>query len=70
MYHHHDFANHMAAGEKFTPRGSTGLPVRRVECSTGDVLDVAGDCVDVLIDDGWSNNQIALLTTNRRHPVH
>ena len=58
------------AGDKFTPRGSTGLPVRRVECSTEDALDVAGDCVDALIDDGWSNNQIALLTTKSRHPIH
>jgi hypothetical protein len=58
------------AGDKFTPRGSTGLPVRRVECPTEDALDIAGDCVDALIEDGWAKNQIALLTTNKRHPVH
>ena len=58
------------AGEHFTPRGSTGLPVRRVQCATESALDVAGDCVDALIEEGWANNQIALLTTNQRHPIH
>lgn len=58
------------AGEHFTPRGSTGLPVRLVQCKTDDALDVADSCVDALIEEGWSNNQIALLTTNGRHPIH
>lgn len=58
------------AGEHFTPRGSTGLPVRLVDCPTNEALDVAGDCVDSLIAEGWANNQIALLTTKERHPVH
>ncbi|KIS28683.1 hypothetical protein TV39_04715 [Arthrobacter sp. SPG23] len=58
------------AGEHFTPRGSTGLPVRFVDCPTGEALNVAGDCVDALIAEGWANNQIALLTTKERHPVH
>ncbi|MEV8181849.1 NERD domain-containing protein [Specibacter sp. NPDC078692] len=58
------------AGDKFTPRGSTGLDVRRVECSPEEAIDVASDCVDALISDGWANNQIALLTTNTRHPIH
>ncbi|MFB9166543.1 nuclease-related domain-containing DEAD/DEAH box helicase [Arthrobacter psychrochitiniphilus] len=58
------------AEDGFTPRGSTGLPVRRVQCSSEDALDVADSCVDALIDEGWTNNQIALLTTNSRHPIH
>ena len=58
------------AGEHFTPRGGDGLPVRVVACTTEDALDVASDCVDALIDDGWAANQIALLTTNKRHPIH
>ncbi|WP_024476652.1 nuclease-related domain-containing DEAD/DEAH box helicase [Arthrobacter sp. CAL618] len=58
------------AGEHFTPRGGTGLPVRRVECATEDALDIASDCIDSLINDGWAANQIALLTTRRRHPIH
>ena len=45
------------AGYHFTPRGSTGLPVRRVQCATDDALDVAGDCIDALIDEGWANNR-------------
>lgn len=58
------------AGEHFTPRGSTGLPVRFVDCPTEAALDVAGDCVEALIEEGWANNQIALLTTKDRHPIH
>ncbi len=58
------------AGEHFTLRGGTGLPVRRVECATADALDVASDCMDALIEEGWASNQIALLTTQRRHPIH
>jgi hypothetical protein len=58
------------AGDQFTPRGSTGLPVRRVQCATEDALDVAGDCIDALIAEGWANNQIAMLTTKERHPIH
>ncbi|MDZ4092401.1 MAG: NERD domain-containing protein [Arthrobacter sp.] len=58
------------AGEHFTPRGGTGLPVRRVECFTDDALNAADDCVEALMDEGWSNNQIALLTTKSRHPAH
>jgi DNA polymerase III delta prime subunit len=58
------------AGEHFTPRGSTGLPVRFVDCPTEESLDVAEDCLNALIDEGWANNQIALLTTKDRHPIH
>ncbi len=58
------------AGEHFTPRGGTGLPVRRVQCATEDALDVADSCMDALIGEGWEANQIALLTTHHRHPVH
>lgn len=58
------------AGEHFTPRSAGGLPVRLVQCATDDALDVASDCVDALIEEGWANNQIALLTTKNRHPLH
>lgn len=57
-------------GNNVKLRGGEGLPVRFVQCSTEDAVDVASDCVDRLIDEGWANNQIALLTTNRRHPIH
>ncbi|WP_404287246.1 NERD domain-containing protein [Glutamicibacter arilaitensis] len=58
------------AGDQFKPRGGQGVPVRFVGCSTEDAVDIASDCVDPLISEGWANNQIALLTTNRRHPIH
>ncbi|MCG2620876.1 NERD domain-containing protein/DEAD/DEAH box helicase [Arthrobacter sp. I2-34] len=58
------------AGESFKARGNTGLPVRFVRCATDGALEVAGDCVDALIGEGWANNQIALLTTRSRHPEH
>ena len=58
------------AGEHFTLRGGTGLPVRRVDCATEYALDAADECVEALMDEGWSPNQIALLTTKSRHPVH
>ncbi|WP_431710349.1 NERD domain-containing protein [Glutamicibacter uratoxydans] len=57
-------------GEHFAPRGGDGLPVRVVQCDTADAIDVASDCVDALITEGWANNQIALLTTKSRHPIH
>jgi UvrD-like helicase C-terminal domain len=58
------------AGDHFKSKGSTGLPVRRVQCQTEDALGMAGDCVDALIEEGWAANQIALLTTKHRHPIH
>ncbi|CEA09679.1 Nuclease-related domain protein [Arthrobacter saudimassiliensis] len=58
------------AGEHLTPRGGDGEPVRLVDCATEDALDLASDCVDALIGEGWAPNQIALLTTNKRHPIH
>ena len=58
------------AGKHFAPRGGDGLPVRLVPCSTDDAIDVARDCVDALIDEGWANNQIAFLTTKNRHAIH
>ena len=44
--------------------------MRLVPCATEDAIEVAGDCVDALIDEGWANNQIAFLTTKNRHDVH
>jgi hypothetical protein len=41
-----------------------------VDCPTNQALEIAGDCVEALIDEGWANNQIALLTTKERHPIH
>lgn len=58
------------SGDHFKSRGGTGMPVRFVQCATEDAVNTASDCVDSLVDEGWANNQIALLTTHRRHPIH
>ncbi|GAA0629016.1 hypothetical protein GCM10009547_35820 [Sporichthya brevicatena] len=49
-------------------RGGPGGPVEFLECSTDDVLGMADDAVESLLDEGWSPANIALLTTGRRHP--
>ncbi|WP_392425829.1 NERD domain-containing protein [Barrientosiimonas humi] len=47
-----------------------GPEVTLVECATDDALDVADDQVDTLIDEGWRERDIVLLTTGQRHPEH
>jgi hypothetical protein len=43
--------------------------VRFVACASEEVLARADDAVDALLDT-WEPQQIALLTTKHRHPVH
>ncbi len=54
-------------------RGSSGVPVRFIQCATEDATEdaigVADDAADVLLDEGWPPESLALLTTYRRHPV-
>ncbi|RKS77500.1 AAA domain-containing protein [Motilibacter peucedani] len=49
-------------------RGGEGAPVRFVSCSAEDALSVADDQIDVLLEEGWSPEHVALLTTGKRHP--
>lgn len=56
------------AGEKARPRGMDGPQVRLVECARDDVVSCADDAVDALLDEGWEPGQVALLTTQHRHP--
>jgi hypothetical protein len=49
-------------------RGGEGAPVRFVECAADEALDHADEAVDALLEEGWSPEQVALLTTGRRHP--
>ena len=49
--------------------GGEGVPVRFVPCATDDASDVADDVAADLLDDGWPQDSVALLTTYRRHPV-
>ncbi len=45
-----------------------GPEIRFVECTPDKALAVADDQVDVLLDDGWRLEDLALLTTGTRHP--
>jgi hypothetical protein len=45
-----------------------GPDVRFVECSAEHALAEAEDQVDVLLEEGWRPEDVALLTTGSRHP--
>jgi UvrD-like helicase C-terminal domain len=49
-------------------RGMDGPLVRLVSCPTSSVLGFADDAIDALLEEGWEPGQIALLTTQHRHP--
>src|SRR5450631_1811350 len=50
--------------------GLEGPPVRFIACKSDDVVDAADTEVERLTQvDGWPPGQVALLTTNHRHPV-
>jgi hypothetical protein len=50
-------------------RGQNGVPVRFVPCATEDAVEVADDEAVALLESGWPNDAVALLTTGSRHPV-
>jgi hypothetical protein len=50
-------------------RGSSGVPVRFVQCATEDAVGAADDAADALLEEGWPPESLALLTTYSRHPV-
>lgn len=54
--------------EELRPRGLPGPPVRLVEAAPEQVVDAADDAVEALLAEGWAPGQIALLTTQHRHP--
>jgi hypothetical protein len=49
-------------------RGLEGAAVRLVDVPEADVIEAADDAVERLLDEGWEPGQIALLTTQHRHP--
>lgn len=52
-------------------RAGAGYPVEYIECSDDYVISAADDAVESLVQDrGWLPEQVALLTTAHRHPVH
>jgi Nuclease-related domain/UvrD-like helicase C-terminal domain/AAA domain len=50
-------------------RGGNGVPVRFVQCASGDAVGMADDAADGLLQEGWPPEAVALLTTYSRHPV-
>ena len=56
------------AAETLTPRGLDGPPVRLVDVPAEAAVPAADDAVDALLDEGWRPGDLALLTTQRRHP--
>lgn len=54
--------------EEVRPRGMVGAPVRLVEATVDGAVPAADDVVEALLDEGWQPGQIALLTTQHRHP--
>lgn len=55
-------------GQRMTLRGGDGPAARFVACAPGEAVATADDQVDLLLDDGWRPQDIALLTTGSRHP--
>ncbi|TKJ28325.1 NERD domain-containing protein [Blastococcus sp. CCUG 61487] len=57
------------APQQMRIRGSSGVPVRFVQCSPDEAVDAADGVAEELLDEGWPPEALALLTTHRRHPV-
>jgi hypothetical protein len=49
--------------------GASGPPVRFIACRDETALTTADDAAVGLLDEGWQSSQVALLTTNHRHPM-
>ncbi|MBY6435721.1 NERD domain-containing protein [Rhodococcus kroppenstedtii] len=56
------------AGQRMRLLGGDGPAVTMVTCSAADALDHADDQIDVLLESGWREQDVALLTTGTRHP--
>ncbi|PQE01774.1 nuclease [Mycobacterium sp. EPG1] len=48
--------------------GGEGPAVKFVPCSRSDAMDVGDDQVELLLEQGWRPEDVALLTTGSRHP--
>lgn len=58
------------APHRMRPSSYEGVDVRFVPCTNAEAVEVADDQVDVLLDAGWQPSDVALLTTQSRHPEH
>lgn len=56
-------------GEQMRYRGLDGPPVRFVQCAIEEALAAADAEVERLVEEGWPEGHIALLTTGRRHEM-
>jgi hypothetical protein len=73
----HNLRNTRQIHESFGPlapfrmyaRGGEGPSVRFVACATDEAISSADDEVDRLLDSGWRQENVCLLTTGHRHPV-
>lgn len=57
------------APSRMYARGGDGPDVTFVACATEDAIEVADQQVEVLMDEGWRDGSIALITTGHRHPA-
>lgn len=48
--------------------GGDGPEVTFIACAPATAMDVADDQIDPLLDEGWRPEDLALITTGRRHP--
>jgi len=55
-------------GQRMRLLGGDGPAVRFVACAPSDAMNVADDQVELLMDEGWRPEDLALLTTGSRHP--
>ncbi|WP_068280583.1 nuclease-related domain-containing DEAD/DEAH box helicase [Aldersonia kunmingensis] len=55
-------------GQKMRLRGGEGPDVRFVECGALEALGAADDQIDVLLEEGWRPEDLALLVIGSRHP--
>lgn len=49
-------------------RGGDGDPVKFVACTDAEALGAADDEVEALLEEGWPQEYVVLLTTGKRHP--
>jgi superfamily I DNA/RNA helicase len=57
------------AGAQMKYRGLDGPPMRFMPCDPAAAIECADDAVEWLLEQGWSDGLIAVLTTGRRHYV-
>lgn len=48
--------------------GADGPEVRFVPCESSEAISIGDDQIEVLLDEGWRPEDVALLTTGSRHP--